>query len=289
MNKNRMMIGAAVAIVVGLVAGRYVFQQFKLASSSVKPVQVGPVVVAAGPLQLGTRLQPLQLRLVDWPSGSQPAGSFARVEDLADRALITPVVENEAILEQKLAPKEAGAGLPATIPEGMRAVSIRMDDVIGVAGFVMPGTKVDVLVTGDPGSGGRSGEAVTRTFLEDVRVLAAGQRVQQDKDGKPQTESVVTLLVTPGEADLLTLASTEGKIHLALRNTIDTTETNPPPVRRASLFVGSVPAPPPTKKVAAAPPRPAVPPPPYVVEVIRGDKRETHSFPEKKAESEKPE
>src|SRR5579863_471022 len=130
MNRNRMLIGAAVAIIIGLLASNLVYKQLKRASSNVKPMIVGKVVVAAQRLTLGTRLEPQQLRLVDWPAGDQPQGTFSKIEDCAGRALITPVVENEPILEQKLAPREAGAGLPAAIPEGMRAVSVRVDDVV---------------------------------------------------------------------------------------------------------------------------------------------------------------
>ncbi len=271
-----MLIGMAVAMVVGLLASRYVYKQLQQASA-VKPLKADQVVVAAVRLPLGARLQPEQLRLVSWPAGGQLPGTFHRVVDCQNRALITSVVENEPILEEKLAPKEAGAGLPAAIPEGLRALSVRVDDVVGVAGFVTPGTMVDVLVTGEI-NGGATGNSVTRTILEDVRVLAAGQKVEQDKEGKPQTVSVVTLLVNPEQADTLTMGSTDGKIHLALRNTIDTKETNPPPVFRSALFVGGPPTP---AKVRRAAPSHATPQPPpaYVIELIRGDKRETHTFP----------
>ena len=278
MNRNRMLIGAAVAILVGLLASRYVYKQIQQANA-VKPLKVDQVVVAAIALPLGTRLQPEQLRLVSWPGGNQLSGTFHRLADCQNRALVTPVVENEPILEARLAPKEAGAGLPAAIPEGLRALSVRVDDVVGVAGFVTPGTMVDVLVTGDiQGAVGGTNNSVTRTILEDVRVLASGQKVEQDKEGKPQTVSVVTLLVNPVQADTLTMGSTEGKLHLALRNTIDSKETNPPPVFRTALFLGGAPTP---AKVRRAGPSHVAPQPPpaYVIELIRGDKRETHTFP----------
>jgi len=175
MNRNRMLIGAVVAIAVGLLASRYVYKRVQMAGTA-KPMQTTQMVVAAEKLGLGARLQPHQLRLISWPQDDPLPGSFARVEDCANRALLTPVIENEPILENKLASKEAGAGLSAVIPEGMRALSVRVDDVVGVAGFVIPGTMVDVLVTGDAGGGGSGGDSVTRTFLEDVRVLAAGQK-----------------------------------------------------------------------------------------------------------------
>jgi pilus assembly protein CpaB len=278
MNKNRMLIGSIAAIAVGLLASRYVYKKVQQAGT-VRQVSTTQMVVAGERLPLGTRLQARQLRLISWPQDDPLPGSFTRIEDCTNRALITPVIENEPILENKLAPKEAGAGLPAVIPEGMRALSVRVDDVVGVAGFVIPGTMVDVLVTGDAG-----GDSVTRTILEDVRVLAAGQKIEQDKDGKPQTVSVVTVLVDPEQADKLTMASTEGRIHLSLRNTIDTKQMNPTPIYRTSLFGG---APHPALSTEKTPRqrrsnKPSFVPPapvPYTVEVIKGEKRETHSFP----------
>jgi pilus assembly protein CpaB len=271
-----MLIGAVVAILAGLLASRYVYSQLKRAQQ-VKPVKVVKVVVAALPMQLGARVQPQQLRLADWPDADPLPGTFTRIEDVVGRALITSVVENEPILDQKLAPREAGAGLPAAIPQGFRAVAVRVDDVVDVAGFVAPGTMVDVLMTGDL-EGGGSRNSVTRTILEDVRVLAAGQKVEQDKEGKPQTVSVVTLLVDPEQADKLAMASTEGKIHLALRNTIDTSQANPVPVYREALLVGFVPAPK-TAGRRVEKSKPAADPT-VAVEVIRGEKRETQQFPE---------
>jgi len=279
MDQKRLVVGLLVALVFGLVAARYVYIQLRNARMAAGKVSVvtGRIVVAAKPILLGERLNPSNLREIPWPEASRPTGSFGRVEDCMDRALITPVVENELILEDKLAPKEAGGGLSVAIPQGTRAISVRVDDVVAVAGFVVPGTMVDVLVTGNT----TGGDSVTRTILQDLRVLAVGQKSEADREGKPQTYTVVTLLVNPEEAEKVTMASTEGKIHLALRNTIDTKEVNPPVVSRTSLFAG---APPPKPEAAthkvrrdAAPPAPK-PPEPYVIDVIRGDKKETQSF-----------
>ena len=279
MNVNRLLVGLGVAIVIALLFSSFVYRQFKRASV-VKAAESQPLVVAAGPLPLGARLDPANLRVISWPSNQPVVGMFTRVEDCANRALITPVAENEPILESKLAPKEAGAGLPATIPEGMRAISVAVNEVVGVAGFVTPGTMVDVLVTGRVGGSGHTNndENITRTILENVRVLAAGQKVEQDREGKPQTVPVITLLVTPDEATKLAMGSTQGKIQLALRNTIDTKKNDPPPVLEAVLFAppGGLPAP-----HVSSSKRQTVPPPPqsYVVEVITGAKRENKSFP----------
>lgn len=272
MNRNRLILGLAGAIAVAFLISTYVYRQFQRVTMT-RPVTMQHIVVAAVPMQLGTRLDANNLRLISWPSSEPVAGMFTRIEDCANRALITPVAENELIIESKLSPKEAGAGLSATIPEGMRALSVSVNEVVGVAGFVIPGTMVDVLVTGSV-VGSRDQNNITRTILENVRVLAAGQKIEQDREGKPQTVPVITLLVTPADAAKLAMASTQGKIQLALRNTIDTKMANPPPVLQATLFAGV--APPPRH---VAPGKPAPPPEPYLIEVIVGTKRENKTFP----------
>ena len=271
MNRNRLIVGLAIAIVLAFLVSSFVYQKFKQASVAPPAIAMKHIVVAAAPLQLGTRLDPTKLRLISWPGNEPVAGMFTRVEDCTNRALITPVAENEPILESKLASVQSGAGLPATIPEGMRALSIAVNDVVAVAGFVIPGTMVDVLVTGQATGGGN----ITRTILENVRVLAAGQKIEQDRDGKPQTVPVITLLVTPEDASKLTMASAQGKIQLALRNTIDTKTVSPPPVLQAALFGGGAPPAP----IRHGTPERAAPPPPYTIEIIVGAKRETKSFP----------
>jgi pilus assembly protein CpaB len=277
MNQNRMIAGLAAAVLVGLLFSTYVYRQFQRASS-VKAVAMQHIVVAAEALPLGMRLDANSLRLISWPADEPVTGMFTRVEDCLNRALITPVAANELILENKLAPKEAGAGLSAAIPEGMRALSVAVNEVVGVAGFVIPGTMVDVLVTGRlPGTAHGGDDNITRTILENVRVLAAGQKVEQDREGKPQTVPVITLLVSPADAAKLAMASTEGKIQLALRNTIDSKKVDPPVVLEAALFAGPAPAPAPRR---AGPPKSVpLPPPVYIIEVISGNKRENKSFP----------
>jgi pilus assembly protein CpaB len=265
--------------VVALLFSAYMYRTVQRMNGA-KPVVTDHIVVAYRPLQLGARVDSKDLRLIDWPVSDPVPGMFHRIEDCVGRALITPVAVNEPILESKLAPKEAGAGLPATIPEGMRALSVAVNDVIGVAGFVIPGTMVDVLVTGPLPGQNASSNNITRTIMENTRVLAAGQKVEQDRDGKPQTVPVVTLLVSPQDADKLTMASTEGKIQLALRNTIDTQLAHPDPVLQAVLFAGPAAAPtPPVRSIARkAAPLPPARPSPYEVEVITGSKKETKGF-----------
>ena len=276
MDRNRMITGLAIAVAIAFFFSLYMYRTIQRLSN-VKPTATKQIVVADRPIQLGTRLDSTNLRLIPWPLDDAIAGSFTRIEDCAGRALLTDMAVNEPVLESKLAPKEAGAGLPATIPEGMRAVSVAVNEVNGVAGFVIPGTMVDILVTGQmSGKNTDAANNITRVILENVRVLAAGQQVEQDREGKPQKVPVVTLLVTPEDATKLTMASTEGKIQLALRNTIDSKLTNPPPVLQAVLFTG--PAAPPAPVHARVAKTAPVASPSFSVEVITGTKKETKTF-----------
>jgi pilus assembly protein CpaB len=185
MNTNRLLIGLVIALVVAFLLSSFVYKQFQKASI-VKPTTEGePLVVAAVPLQIGARLDASNTRVILWPANQKLVGMHSKVDEVMSRAIITPLAENEPVLEAKLAPKEAGAGLSATIPEGMRALSVGVNDVVSVAGFVIPGTSVDVLVTGRAVGGGSAGaDNITRTILENVRVLAAGQKIEQDRDWK---------------------------------------------------------------------------------------------------------
>jgi pilus assembly protein CpaB len=273
MNRNRMLLGLGIAAAVSLLTSMLIFRQLKRASATPTAAPTGHIVVAAHALPLGARLTDSDLSLVPWPSGSPMAGTFTRKEECVNRAITTALAENEPVMETKLAPKDGGAGLTVAIPEGMRAVSVAVNEVVDVSGFVLPGTMVDVVATATLTQG--QSEPVTRTILENVRVLAAGQKIEQDREGKPQTVAVITLLVDPAQADKLAMAATQGKIQLALRNTIDTKLVTPPPVYLSSLFGGEGP------KKAAAPTRAAKPaaPPPYEIEVISGDKKETKGFP----------
>ena len=226
-----------------------------------------PVVVAAADLALGSELRREDLRVIAWPTDALPAGSFADLQAVVGRGLVQGVVQNEAILPGKLAPVGAGSGLPPIIPEGMRALSVRVNDVIGVAGYVLPGTRVDVVATVNPTN--QQTDMTSKVVLTNVLVLAAGTRIEQDvEQNKPVSVSVVTLLVDPMEAERLTLASTEGKIQLALRNPLDKTAPSTPGIRPAVLLGYSAARPPAPRGT-----RPPVPPPPPTVEVIRGDRR----------------
>ncbi len=281
MNRRRLLIGLVAAVVLAVLASWFVYRQIRqVPVVQQQQVPATQIVVAAMPLALGTRLDQHDLRMVPWPGNEPVPGMFTRMQDAVGRALITNVVQNEPILESKLAPREAGAGLPATIPEGMRAVSVAVNEVIGVAGFVQPGTMVDVIAVGSPGGGGGA-ETLSKTVLENVKVLAAGQQITQDAQGKPHTVPVVTLLVSPEDADKLTLAATQARIQLALRNTIDTKIVHPAAVLQAELMSPTGAVAPARPRRGPARPRRVVPqaPPPYVVEVINGNKRETKTFP----------
>jgi pilus assembly protein CpaB len=276
MNRNRMLLGLGGALVVAFLASSYVYRQLKRAESNVKPVGHVQLVVAATPLQVGQLLAATDLTLVDWPESMQPQGSFQHKEDCVNRAVVVPMVPNQVILDQQLAKRGEGGGLPVSIPAGMRAVSVGVDDVVAVAGFVTPGTIVDVLATGTVVEG--NGESITRTILEHAKVLAVGQQLTTE-NGKPQSAPVVTLLVNPADGEKLTLAASTGKIHLALRNAVDAADVNPPAVYGYNVFMGTArPVAVPHAAPKAAPKAPP-PPPPWAVQVIRGDKVENQSFP----------
>jgi pilus assembly protein CpaB len=189
-----------------------------------------------------------------------------------------PVSKGEFILPSKLAALNAGAGLPSLIPQGMRAVSVRVNDVVSVAGFVQPGTRVDVLATGTQGSGN---DRQTTTVLENVAVIAVGKTLDRSSSDA-QTAPVITLLVSPDDAQKLALVSQEGRIQLSLRNPLDTKKGGIGATRTSSLYLGEKPvATEPKPKAHKVVAKGSMPPPPapYTVEMIRGSKRdETSKF-----------
>ena len=198
------------------------------------------IVLAARSLPIGSIVTEQDVKVVGWPGEAVPSGYIGSVADALGRGVITPVAENEPLLAAKVSTMESGGGLPIIIRDGMRAMSVRVDEVIGVAGFVLPGTHVDVLLTLDKGD--NRSQALTKTILQNVQVLAAGQQVQRDKEGKPQTVTVITLLVTLEDAELLVLAGKEGRIQLALRNTLDTLSIATAGAKADQLAPSSAPA-----------------------------------------------
>jgi pilus assembly protein CpaB len=233
------------------------------------------VVVANTDLSLGSELRPDDLKSVDWPASAVPEGAFDDPAKLLGRGLIASVVRHEPILSGKLASKEAGSGLPPIIPPGKRAMSVRVNEVIGVAGYVLPGTHVDVVATQNPTQ--KAEDMTSKVVLSNVQVLTAGTRLEHDsKDGKPVQVTVVTLVVTPDEAERLTLASTEGKIQLALRNPLDLESPETAGVR-PGMLMGNVQQKPALLARRASPGRTSAPvfsQPAPTVEIIRGDKRQ---------------
>ena len=234
-----------------------------------------PVVVAATDLDVGAELRRDDLRVIEWPANAVPAEAIGDPAQVIGRGLIYPVIQNEPILPLKLASAEEGAGLPPAIPKGLRAVSVRVNEVIGVAGYVLPGTRVDVVATVSPTD--QKADMTSKVILTNVQVLAAGTKIERDTDrNKPMPVSVVTLLVNPDESERLTLAASEGKIQLALRNPLDTATTATRGIRPAALLGLAPPVRQVVRARAAAAPAPAPPAPvqePPTVEVIRGDKR----------------
>lgn len=229
-----MLIGAtASGLLAGYVALVYVSEEPTPLMAAV-PAQT--VMVAARDLPAGAILRREDVEAVMWPGTAVPEGFATQAGEVVGRGLITAVKKNEALLDSKLAHKEAGGGMSITIPEGMRAVSVEVDEVVGVAGFVLPGTHVDVLVTATPGNDRT--RTTTRIILQNIRALAADQTYQQDVNGEPQYVAVVTLLVSPQQAEELTLAATEGRIQLALRNTLDSEEVLTQGRRITSLLSG---------------------------------------------------
>jgi len=232
-----------------------------------------PVVVAAANLDIGAELSNEDIRIIDWPASSVPKDATSDPKEAVGRGLILPVIENEPILPMKLASKDAGAGLPPAIPPGLRAVSVRVNEVIGVSGYVVPGTHVDVLGTLSPTE--KTTDMTSKVILTDVQVLAAGTKIERDTEkGKPIPVNVVTLLVNPDESERLTLAANEGKIQLALRNPLDRAQSVTKGIKPAALL-GL--APPVRQLPTRTYPAPVVatvkPPEPATVEIIRGDKR----------------
>src|SRR5262245_35855987 len=278
--RSRIFAVLAIAILAGggLAYGTYNVINAKPVTAAA-PAPTQPVVVANADLPLGAELKNDDLKIVNVPKGQAPEGSYEKVSDVAGLGVTVPLVRNEVILPAKLATKEAGVGLPPVIPEGMRAVSVRVNEVIGVAGYVLPGNRVDILATASPTE--QHSDTITKVILANVQVLTSGTRMEQDQEkGKPMQVTVVTLLVFPDQAERLALAATEGKIQLALRNPLDKSAPETPGIKTAALM-GGVKAPAPENTVAVsrrtnpgpvtntAPSTPQLP----TVEIIRGDKR----------------
>lgn len=275
MRSRRLFIVMAMALLSGLAAAWLALNYLRQPESPISTVDVSvtEVVVAARDLPIGTLLTAEDVKLVDWPGGAVPEGYSASVEEVLGRGVITDLVLNEPLISDKMAVKEAGGGLPIVIPEGMRGVSVRVDDVISIAGFVTPGTRVDVMVTIDEGQQ-QNVNPITKLILQNISVLTSGQVVERNVDGEPIQVTVITLLVTPEEAEQLVLAANRGRIQLALRNTLDMDSVTTQGARIRNLL----PAAPvvrttSTRRAAPAPRRPQI-------EVWKGNEVETETLDE---------
>lgn len=285
MNRNRLLVIGAVALLLATFVSYSIYKVLRVAVNTHQANATVAVVAAAADLPIGARLEEKDLQLVQMPEKYLPPGSHSSTSELVGRGVIVPMTKSELVLDSKLAEANAGAGLPSLIPDGMRAVSVKVNDVISVAGFVTAGTHVDVVLTGSPEKDNDPAKVTTTTVLENVQVLAAGQKLQKNEQGEAQQVTVITLLVKPEDAQKLVLASSEGRIQLALRNPLDTKDESIPMIRHAALYrlqPGGVPEPSkpsPMRHFAKTAPAPPPPPPaPYIVEMIRGEKRDLAKF-----------
>lgn len=282
MNRNtRTFVVVLIAVGVAALASYGVFRAIQNMPVREVEVRSNYQVVAVRDLGMGTMIVKDDVKLIPWPASAPVEKGFTTIDAVLNRGLIDGVVANEPLTESKLAPLAAGAGLPPSITEGMRAVSVKVNEVIGVAGFLLPGNHVDVMVT--LRTGAQSNESMTRVVLSDVQVLTAGTRYEKEKarDGVPVQTSVVTLLVTPSDAERIALAASEGSIMLTLRNPMDRTPTQTTGIRTAALL--GQPAPAPVVNVSNGgrrrvvqpppPPLPAPAPKPATVETFKGGKR----------------
>jgi pilus assembly protein CpaB len=249
------------------------------------------LVVASRDLEVGSVLRQEDVTLADWMGGA-PAGAATRPQDVVGRGVITKIVAKEPILEPRLAPRGAGGGFQIMIPKGMRAVAVPVNEVVGVAGFVVPGTRVDILISGAPPNSPANLGTLTKTLLQNIEVLSAGQDFKKDAEGKPIAVQVVNVLVTPEQAEQLSLASRQTAIQLVLRNPLDHDVAKTTGTAMARLFSGArlkgmdpddgemKPKPRPVMKAVAhvAPPPPAPKQPPFVMEIMAGAKKSETKF-----------
>jgi len=266
---KRLIIGLFVALLVSCIF------TFWLSKKFAKPVAAAPVkvqyVAASKSLDAGEVISNDDLKMVEWPSNQHLDGAFAKADGLVGRVLLYPLPPDQPITEKQLANPAAGIGMSTRIPTGMRAISLKSDEVMGVAGFMMPGTHVDVLVTYRTGN---TNDQETQTVLQDVQILAVDQKTAPDPQGKPVTANVVTLLVNPDDAEKAVLAAAQGSVHFVLRNGTDHNRVSDKPI----MLNGKVddPAPKHTAAVAVRKAEPTVKI--YEIETVQGTKTSTERF-----------
>lgn len=281
------------ALVVSAAASFLLYQALKSRLGAERGIATTEVPVARTQMEAGALIKDTDLTTAQWP-GAAPANVLMKKEEIVGRGVIAMIYPGEPIRADRLAPVGAGAGLASTIPVGMRAVAIRVNDVVGVAGFVTPGQRVDLLILGtSPNAQG----TVSKTLLQNIVVLSAGQQIQKDAEGKPIPVPVVNLLVTPDQAEIVSLASNHAQIQLVLRNPMDkeavTTKGalfgslftglgGPPPPPAPRPMVARAPAPPPAAKPVEAPKKPESPPT-VVVEILNGGSKAQVTFKQAEA------
>jgi len=261
-------------IIALVISGVFTFWLSQRVTKQPRPAPPPPnnqYVAASANLEAGQTIRPENLRLVEWPTSVPLPGAFSTPQPLVGRIVLYPLAAGEPILERQLSTPGSGNGITVKIPDGMRAISLRSDEVVGVAGFLLPGTFVDVLVTLKSPN---SDDTVTSTVLQDVEILATGQKTEPDPEGKPTTATVVTLLVKPEDAERVVLASTQGTVHFVLRNGVDRQTVDDRSVLLSQLSPPRAPAPEKYVRKDAPPPVPKQ----YLVETFMGGTLRTDKF-----------
>lgn len=293
--KQRLVFVVLFALVVSGAASAVLYRLISAQLAANKVVTNTKVVVATHNLASGDLIKDVDVKIADW-NGPVPQGAIVKTEDALNRGVLEPIYQGEPLVENRVSKPGAGAGLASMIPPGMRAVAIRVNDVVAVSGFAAAGSHVDVLIAGNPPGGNQAAGTVTKTLLQNVEILSAGATIQKDAEGKPVSVPTVNLLLTPAQAEIMSLASNEARIQLVLRNPTDKEEAKPPGTAMAYLFSGGAPPPPkatgtgtgearPARRPAPPPPPPAPakvvvppPPPPINVEVIHGSRKVEQKF-----------
>ena len=301
MRNKRFFIVLAGALIFGVLAAVSVSKYLSSAQGYTR--NLNKVAVAKVAIPIGSKIIPEQIMVVQFPKESTPDGAFDTPEKLAGRVAVTNIGPREPITESRLAPEGTSAGLSAVIPEGYRAMTVKVDDAAGISGFIMPGTLVDVVVVIDPREGSGMQDPISKIVLQNIKVLANGTNIDKPKDEREANSvKAVTLQVTPEQAEKLALASSEGKLQLVMRNQIDQGDEQTPGVNKRGLLSGEAatkaPEPgalkseqpkqeskptvrrsaPVTKPAAAAAPAPQ-PTPRASVEMIEGAKKRSVEFP----------
>jgi len=284
---NKRFVGVLVfAAVVAFFVSWFLYRALK---NNSQPQVVAPatakIAVAAKDLDVGAVIKEDDVKLEDW-TGAFPEGSTSRPQELVGRGVMIGIMAKEPVIEKRLAPKGAGGGFSVLIPPGMRAVPLRVNEVAGVAGFVVAGMHVDVLISGNPPGGDNRQGTVTKTLMQNVEVLSAGQDFKKDPEGKPVVVQVITVLATPEQAETLSLASAQTSVQLVLRNPMDKAIAKTPGTAVGRLFTGggamasNVPQERPVRPAPVKPPEPKVAPkePAFVMEIISGTKKNEQRF-----------